>query len=178
LLLNPLPPEPLKLNAVPVSIPSARPEAPVITSRLEEKKKKRPHQAPVPKEAVRLQELDSVEKDHGRLEIRRYYQSDYLDWFADQPKWEKLRTVGMVESMRQVDEKTTLERRYYLSSLKLEVETFARAMRGLLGSGEQSPMGDGRLFWRGPESRARRSCRREFGHSAPIGLEPIETGEN
>jgi len=26
-----------------------------------------------------------VEKDHGRLEIRRYYQSDQLDWFADRP---------------------------------------------------------------------------------------------
>jgi predicted transposase YbfD/YdcC len=104
-----------------------------LDASLAEKKKKRSQQAPVPKEAAQLQEMESVEKDHGRFEIRRYYQSDYLDWFADQEKWEGLRTVGLVESIRQIDEKTTVERRYYLSSLKLDVETFARAVRGHWG---------------------------------------------
>jgi len=40
-----------------------------------------------------------VEKDHGRIETRRYYQSDHLEWFADQAKWEGLTSVGMVESI-------------------------------------------------------------------------------
>ena len=35
--------------------------------------------------------------------------------------------------MREVDGKTTTERRYYLSSLKLDVATFARAVRGHWG---------------------------------------------
>jgi predicted transposase YbfD/YdcC len=42
-------------------------------------------------------------------------------------------SVGMVEAIRETDGKTTVERRYYLSSLKLEVETFARAVRGHWG---------------------------------------------
>jgi predicted transposase YbfD/YdcC len=104
-----------------------------LDASLEEKKRPSPKGAPVPKEVSRLQEMESVEKDHGRFEIRRYYQSDYLDWFADQEKWEGLRSVGMVESIREVDGKTTLERRYYISSLKLEVKTFARAVRGRWG---------------------------------------------
>jgi predicted transposase YbfD/YdcC len=104
-----------------------------LDATLEEKNRKRPKGALVPKEAQTLQAFETVEKDHGRLETRKYYQSDYLDWFADKGKWEALGSVGMVESIRDIDGKATLERRYYLSSLKLNVETFARAVRGHWG---------------------------------------------
>jgi predicted transposase YbfD/YdcC len=89
--------------------------------------------AKLSKAATTLARLETVEKDHGRLEIRRYYQSDQLNWFADQLKWEGLKSVGMVESIREVDGKTTVERRYYLASLPLAVETFARAVRSHWG---------------------------------------------
>ena len=104
-----------------------------LDSTLERQKQKRPKGALVPKEVGALKGYETVEKDHGRMETRRYYQSDSLDWFADKGKWEGLRSVGMVESTRKIDGKTTVERRYYLSSLKLEVETFARAVRGHWG---------------------------------------------
>ena len=77
-----------------------------------------------------LATLQTVEKDHGRLETRTYYQSADLDWFADQGQWEGLQTIGLVEAEREVGGKKTVERRYYLSSLPLGVETFARAVRG------------------------------------------------
>ena len=58
-----------------------------------------------------LAHVETVEKDHGRLEIRRYWQSDRLEWFADLKKWEGLRTVGMVEASRQGPEgPATVER--------------------------------------------------------------------
>jgi predicted transposase YbfD/YdcC len=98
-----------------------------------EKQRSRPKGAVVAKEVLGLQQFQTVEKDHGRLETRTYYQSDYLDWFADRGKWEGLRSVGMVESIRELDGKVTTERRYYLSSLKAEVQTFARAVRGHWG---------------------------------------------
>jgi predicted transposase YbfD/YdcC len=104
-----------------------------LDATLEEKHRRRPKGAAMPKEAQALQALETVEKDHGRIETRRYYQSDYLDWFADQGKWEGLGSVGMVESLREIGGKVTRERRYYLSSLKLEVATFARAVRGHWG---------------------------------------------
>jgi predicted transposase YbfD/YdcC len=53
-----------------------------------------------------------------------------LDWFADRQKWEGLKTVGMVESVRQIGDQTTTERRYYISSLGLNIDLFARAARG------------------------------------------------
>jgi predicted transposase YbfD/YdcC len=83
--------------------------------------------------AAGLAAMETVEKDHGRLETRRYYQSVELDWFADRPKWEGLQSVGMVEAIREIRGQRTVERRYYLSSLPLGVETFARAVRGHWG---------------------------------------------
>jgi predicted transposase YbfD/YdcC len=104
-----------------------------LDATLLEQQTPRPPGAQRSKLAATLASLETVEKDHGRLEIRRYYQSDQLDWFADRPKWEGLKSVGMVESHREVDGKTTVERRYYLASLPLGVETFARAVRSHWG---------------------------------------------
>jgi len=83
--------------------------------------------------ASHLAELETVEKDHGRIETRRYYQSTELVWFADWAKWEGLKSVGMVEAIREIGTHRTVERRYYLSSLPLGVDTFARAVRGHWG---------------------------------------------
>ncbi|MGH9354072.1 MAG: ISAs1 family transposase [Terriglobia bacterium] len=88
---------------------------------------------PLSAAAARLACWETVEKDHGRFEIRRYCQSAELGWFADGGKWEGLKSVGMVESVREWKGKTTIERRYFLSSLPLGVETFARAVRGHWG---------------------------------------------
>lgn len=74
---------------------------------------------------------ETTEKDHGRIEIRRYWQTDRIEWFADRLKWEGLATVGMVESERQIPGKSvTLERRYFLSSLPVDAKRFAEAVRG------------------------------------------------
>jgi predicted transposase YbfD/YdcC len=83
--------------------------------------------------AAKLAVHETVEKDHGRIETRCYYQSTELDWFADRAKWAGLKSVGMVEAIREVGAHRTVERRYYLSSLPLEVKTFARAVRGHWG---------------------------------------------
>ena len=83
--------------------------------------------------AANLAVLETVEKDHGRIETHRYYQSAEVDWFADRPKWEGLQSVGMVEAVRETGGQQTVERRYYLTSLPLGVETFARAVRGHWG---------------------------------------------
>lgn len=104
-----------------------------LDATLEEKRRQRPQGAGMPKEAQTLQAFETMEKDHGRIETRRYYQSDYLEWFVDKGKWEGLASVGMVEALREIDGQVTQERRYYLSSLKLDVETFARAVRGHWG---------------------------------------------
>jgi predicted transposase YbfD/YdcC len=100
---------------------------------LAERSQPRPKGAKLSPAAMKLAVLETVEKDHGRLETRRYYQSAELDWFADRAKWPGLQSVGMVEGIREVDGQRKLERRCYLASLPLDVATFARAVRGHWG---------------------------------------------
>ena len=104
-----------------------------LDAALAEKQEPRLPGAKLSRAAAHLATMETVEKDHGRMETRRYFQSVELDWFADRPKWEGLQSVGLVEAIRAVQGKTTVERRYYLSSLPLGVETFARAVRGHWG---------------------------------------------
>lgn len=73
---------------------------------------------------------ETVDKGHGRLETRRYWQTEDIGWFADKTQWEGLRSVGMVESVREKNGHKSVERRYYLSSLPENIEQFARAVRG------------------------------------------------
>jgi len=75
----------------------------------------------------------TLEKDHGRIETRRYWQSADVDWMQDKKLWKNLRSIGMVETIRRVKGKNSIERRYYLSSLPLDVAAFAKAVRGHWG---------------------------------------------
>jgi predicted transposase YbfD/YdcC len=100
---------------------------------LAEKKGPRLPGAKLSPAAATLASWETVEMDHGRLEIRRYYQSTQLEWFADLEKSEGLRSVGMVESLREIGSKRTVDRRYFLSSLLLDAPLFARAVRGHWG---------------------------------------------
>lgn len=60
---------------------------------------------------------ETIDKDHGRIEVRRYALSTDIEWLAYQSDWVGLKAVAMVESTRMVGEMISTERRYYLSSL-------------------------------------------------------------
>ncbi len=76
---------------------------------------------------------ETVGKEHGWHEVRRYWQTEKLDWFADRAAWEGLTSVGVVEARRTLQGKQSVERRYYLNSLKADAVKFARAARGRWG---------------------------------------------
>ena len=85
----------------------------------------------IARSAPELVHLQTVEKGHGRIEVRRYWQSAAIGWFADRSEWEALRSVGVVEAVREVPGRPpSTERRYYLSSLPPDIARFARAVRG------------------------------------------------
>ena len=77
-----------------------------------------------------LVHLETVEKGHGRHETRRYWQAEQVSWYADRGQWEGLRSVGLVESVREINGQRSVERRYYLSSLPADIDRFAKAVRG------------------------------------------------
>lgn len=59
---------------------------------------------------------ETQERGHGRHEIRRCYVTDRLDGLSQRDKWPALARLVAVETERTVGDKTTLERRYYISS--------------------------------------------------------------
>ena len=67
-----------------------------------------------------LAHCEHVEKGHGRIETRRYWQSADIGWFADRDKWEGLRSVGVVESVRDLRGQTSTERRYTIYIVTLQ----------------------------------------------------------
>lgn len=63
----------------------------------------------------------TVEKAHGQIEIR---------WMTQKKEWKGLKSIGMEEKTIQKDGIERKEYRYYISSLKEDVELFSRAVRG------------------------------------------------
>lgn len=76
----------------------------------------------------------TVDKDHGRLEVREYLISDEVDWLKAWIKdWKGVRSIGVVNARRIIGEQESQETRYYLSSLPADVELFAKAVRAHWG---------------------------------------------
>ncbi len=83
-------------------------------------------------ELCQLQSCEETNAGHGRIEVRRCYLSNCLDTLPDAARWKGLKSIGMVESERIMDGKTSLERRYYICSLT-DVKPFANAARAHWG---------------------------------------------
>ena len=76
---------------------------------------------------------ETVDGDHGRVEVRRYWTVDQFEWLADRAKWTGLNLIGMVESERHRGETVSVERRYYISNLANDAVRFGHAVRGHWG---------------------------------------------
>lgn len=80
--------------------------------------------------------VETVDGDHGRIETRRVWVTDQLDdWLdeAQRSRWAALRSVVVVEAVRQVPPKLTasIERRYFISSLAgTDAACMAACVRG------------------------------------------------
>ena len=76
---------------------------------------------------------ETVDKGHGRMEIRKCWaisETDYLDYVNEDSRWKSLSSIAMVESERRVDGETTIESRFYISSLPNDAERLLAATRG------------------------------------------------
>lgn len=69
------------------------------------------------------------ESGHGRHEVRSYFTTSLLDQLPNCQEWEGLKTIGAVLSKVTRNEKTTLECRYFISSIENNAKLFAKAVR-------------------------------------------------
>jgi predicted transposase YbfD/YdcC len=99
----------------------------------------------------------TVEKNHGRIEVRQVWAVEdpaLLAYLDPRGAWPQLRSVAMVVAERRIGEEISRETRYYLSSLPGDAKRIGKAVRGHWGI-------ENRLHWvldiafREDESRVR-----------------------
>lgn len=78
-------------------------------------------------------QAQSIDGDHGRIEVRRVFASSDIDWMADKSQWKNLQSVVMVESERTIGDDTSVEHRYYLTSHTANAALLAELIRGHWG---------------------------------------------
>jgi len=81
-----------------------------------------------------IQVHKTFDVDHGRMETRWHAVSDDVSWLAERhPAWKSVRSVGVIESKREVSGEVSTEKRYYISSLPSDAQLFATAARAHWG---------------------------------------------
>lgn len=80
-------------------------------------------------------EFSEIEKDHGRIETRNIFSIGKLEEIdgLELWKWPGLKSVTLIESIRECNGKSTIEHRYYLSSLAANAECIGKAIRSHWG---------------------------------------------
>lgn len=76
---------------------------------------------------------ETVEKNHGRIEQRKYWITENIHWIESKEKWRGLNSIGLVESTRIIGEDVSTEFRYYICSIEQNAEKFANAVRAHWG---------------------------------------------
>ena len=77
----------------------------------------------------------TTDADHGRIEERRHAVCHDVSWmwsdrrYPDEPHFPHLAMIGMVETRVERSDKVENEKRYYLSSTRMDAKTFAHAVR-------------------------------------------------
>ncbi|HEY9895752.1 MAG TPA: ISAs1 family transposase [Candidatus Sericytochromatia bacterium] len=75
----------------------------------------------------------TIDKGHGRIEIRRCWTLKELDYLVQKPHWRGLASLAMVQSERRCKGKVEQQTRYYISSLTTGAKSILQAVRSHWG---------------------------------------------
>ncbi len=70
-----------------------------------------------------------IEKANSKVITYEYFQIEDVKWYFGINDWENLNTFGLVLKTIDNENKITIEKRYYISSLFNDIELFSRAIR-------------------------------------------------
>ncbi len=81
-------------------------------------------------QGLRHDYYEATEGDHGRIETRKVWVCNELQWVKAAAEWPELRQVAVVESRREIRGLVSTERRYYIASHRtLDARRTADAIR-------------------------------------------------
>jgi predicted transposase YbfD/YdcC len=84
-------------------------------------------------DAYKLNQHETTDGDHGRIEIRKYATTSDILWLQGKENWSGIKSIGVVLSTREINGKISSEKRYYISSLDSDAKKFGHAVRSHWG---------------------------------------------
>jgi predicted transposase YbfD/YdcC len=78
---------------------------------------------------LKVKSCITTDKDHGRIETRKYFLVEDIDWLSMKDDWKGIKSIGMAIRHCEIKGKKTVEKRYFISSLKDSIEEFSTAVR-------------------------------------------------
>lgn len=101
----------------------------------------------------------TVDKDHGRIEIRECWVTDDIDWLSMKGQWAGLQSICMIKTERIIGEEHSGETFFYISSLKPLAELIGETARKHWGI-------ENSLHWVLDVAFREDECRKRKDHSA------------
>lgn len=80
-------------------------------------------------EKGRFDTFQTIDGEHGRIETRRYFTTDQIDWLCGKHQWAGINTIAMAIREREVNGKASTETAFFISSLQNNAATIANAIR-------------------------------------------------
>lgn len=80
-------------------------------------------------EEINVKSSTTSDKGHGRIEVRKYYLVEDIEWLSMKDEWKGLKSIGMAIRECEIKGEKTIERRYFISSLKDSIDEFSTAVR-------------------------------------------------
>ena len=85
-------------------------------------------------EGLEFDAVGSKNCAHGRIEKREIYTTEGIDWLQQKEEWKNLKSLIMVKSERMMPgQATSIERKFYISSLPADALRIANTIRGHWG---------------------------------------------
>lgn len=77
---------------------------------------------------MEYQSVRTVEKGHGRMEVREYYLTSDISWLQSRKEWLGLKSIGMVVSYCTKGDVKTTDTRYFIASIS-SITEFSNTVR-------------------------------------------------
>lgn len=71
----------------------------------------------------------NYEKDHGRIEMRKYYLSYDVSCIHDLKKWSTVKAIGRIDVYREENNEPKITTHYYILSNNFTIDTFINSTR-------------------------------------------------
>lgn len=73
--------------------------------------------------------IKETEKSHSSIITYEYFQTEDISWYYDLKNWKGIKSFGLVKKTIEANGNKTIETRYYISSLYVDIDTFSKAIK-------------------------------------------------